>query len=184
MPVKPGAALEYLFDPSSGRGESAFSRWPEPPVDAATRYGYAGGISPETIGEALAFASQHADAGLWIDMESGVRTEDDRFDLDKVEGICARVQRWRRATARSVAPARSDERQQCVLRRPAQETGSDMINEPMTPAELVQRNRGALSRYRKTAEALTTISGKLEDVQTTGDNDAWIGGASGRRTAQ
>ena len=50
--------------------------------------GYAGGLNPDTIGDALAAIAARVPDGqpYWIDMESGVRT-DDRFDLDKCERV-------------------------------------------------------------------------------------------------
>lgn len=78
-----------LFDPSGGRGIGGHA-WPSPPP--ATRMGYAGGIGPDNIEQVL---DQVAPLGAaWIDMESGVRT-DDRFDLDKVREVLARAERWR-----------------------------------------------------------------------------------------
>ena len=93
-PIQDGENLEYLFDASGGRGEEAFGRWPEP-RDSTKRWGYAGGIGPGTIQHALAFAALHAEALLWLDMESGVRTEE-VFDLDKVEQVCRDVKTWKR----------------------------------------------------------------------------------------
>lgn len=81
---------EYLFDRSGGRGIRAIDEWPSPPHPAGRRVGYAGGISPATIDEALVFASRFPDSRLWLDMESGVRT-DDRFDRAAVETVCRHV---------------------------------------------------------------------------------------------
>lgn len=85
----PGA--EILFDPSGGRGVEPF-RWATAPalvrgvVDV--RMGYAGGIGPDNVVDVL------RDIGpvrpTWIDMESGVRT-DDKFDLAKVRRVLERV---------------------------------------------------------------------------------------------
>ena len=49
-----------------------------------------------------------------------------------------------------------------------------MNDEPIKAGELVRKGRGGLSRYRKTPDTLTELSGTLEDVQTTGEDDAWI----------
>ena len=49
-----------------------------------------------------------------------------------------------------------------------------MNDEPINAAELVRKARTGLSRYRKTPDTLTELSGLLEDVQTMGENDAWI----------
>ena len=49
-----------------------------------------------------------------------------------------------------------------------------MDDEPIKAADLVRKAHGGLSRYRKTPDTLTELSGMLEDVQTTGEEDAWI----------
>lgn len=49
-----------------------------------------------------------------------------------------------------------------------------MNDEPIKAAELIRKTHDGLSRYRKTPDTLTELSGQLEDVETTGDNDAWI----------
>ncbi len=71
-----------LFDPSGGRGLEAF-RWPTPPP--GIRMGYAGGIKPSTVLDVLRDIGP-VDASFWIDMESGVRT-DDKFDLALVRKV-------------------------------------------------------------------------------------------------
>ena len=58
------------------------------------RVGYAGGIGPNNIDQALTFANQHPDAPIWIDMERNVRTSDNWFDLDKVRAVCEQVSKW------------------------------------------------------------------------------------------
>lgn len=74
--------MSVLYDPSGGSG-LLIEGFPiaEPPV----RIGYAGGISPlnvVSVLERIPISSRPT----WIDMESGVRT-DDRFDLDKVRAV-------------------------------------------------------------------------------------------------
>ena len=49
-----------------------------------------------------------------------------------------------------------------------------MNDEPIKAAELVRKARSGLSRYRTAPDTLTELSGTLEDVQTTGEDDAWI----------
>ena len=78
--------IEYLFDLSEGRGEEGFERWPDPPGDRRT--GYAGGLRPGNIHQALEFAARHPEARIWFDMERNVRTPDHRFDLEKVREVC------------------------------------------------------------------------------------------------
>lgn len=71
-----------LLDASGGRGEVAI--WAERPEK---RLGYAGGIGPDNVVEQLEhLLSFKTEQDFWIDMESGVRT-DDRFDLDKVRRV-------------------------------------------------------------------------------------------------
>lgn len=73
-----------LFDQSAGRGVAPDS-WPAP--IGGHFCGYAGGLNPDNINKNLmAIAHAAGTAATWIDMESGVRT-DDRFDLDKVGKI-------------------------------------------------------------------------------------------------
>ena len=54
------------------------------------------------------------------------------------------------------------------------DTGNQMREEPVKAAELVHRTGDGLSRYRTTPDTLTELSGWLEDVRTTGEDDAWI----------
>ena len=49
--------------------------------------GYAGGISPDTIENVLQSLDHNVLGLTWIDMESGVRDDNDYLDLDKVEFI-------------------------------------------------------------------------------------------------
>jgi phosphoribosylanthranilate isomerase len=80
-----------LFDPSGGRGIEPF-KWPRAPLGA--RMGYAGGIGPENVVDVV--QRIYEDSGMltsepfWIDMESGVRT-DDRFDLGKACAVLEAV---------------------------------------------------------------------------------------------
>lgn len=77
--------VSALFDPSGGEG-IAPAQWPAAPE--GLRLGYAGGIRPDTVVsvlESIAKAGPFTYAP-WIDMESGVRT-DDRLDMVKVRAI-------------------------------------------------------------------------------------------------
>ncbi|MCY4122791.1 MAG: hypothetical protein OXG72_17930, partial [Acidobacteria bacterium] len=49
-----------------------------------------------------------------------------------------------------------------------------MNDEPIKATDLVAKTQGGLSRYRNAPDTLTELSGRLEDVETTGENDAWI----------
>ena len=54
---------------------------------AGKKIGYAGGINPDNVAEKLTFLMENERVGdFWIDMESGVRT-DDWFDIDKVRRV-------------------------------------------------------------------------------------------------
>jgi phosphoribosylanthranilate isomerase len=76
----PEHSIPMLFDRSGGLGRTP-SEWPRHPGRVV---GYAGGISPETIGDVL--ASIDSSGLYWLDMETGVRT-DDRLDLDRCEAV-------------------------------------------------------------------------------------------------
>lgn len=82
------ANVTALFDPSGGRAIRHASVRPSNwPVMSLVPMGYAGGIAPDNVVRVLEeLASNPAAAPYWIDMESGVRT-DDRFDLDKVRRV-------------------------------------------------------------------------------------------------
>lgn len=71
-----------LFDPSGGRGIES-NDWPRPPIGVCM--GYAGGIKPETVVRVLEEIG-YVEQDFWIDMESGVRT-DDKFDLKLVRQV-------------------------------------------------------------------------------------------------
>jgi N-(5'phosphoribosyl)anthranilate (PRA) isomerase len=79
-----------LFDPSGGRGIEPF-RWPVRPL--GVKFGYAGGIGPSNVEEVISAIGPVEP--YWIDMESGVRTED-RFDLVKVRDVLSRVASYTR----------------------------------------------------------------------------------------
>ncbi len=71
-----------LLDGSAGTGLFP-ERLPPPTPDVAM--GYAGGIGPTNVEGVLEVLSRF-DAEGWIDMETGVRT-DDKFDLTKVRRV-------------------------------------------------------------------------------------------------
>ena len=72
--------ISALLDSSGGRGlDTPLRVWP-----SSGKIGYAGGISSDNVADKLAFLMENEQVGdCWIDMESGVRT-DDWFDIDKV----------------------------------------------------------------------------------------------------
>ena len=72
---------DVLYDSSGGRGTEIKSIQ-EPYLDVYT--GYSGGLNPENVESICEKLTNFSnDATVWIDMESGVRT-DDIFDLEKV----------------------------------------------------------------------------------------------------
>lgn len=79
----PSIRVSALFDPSGGRGIEAF-RWPRPVP--GLRLGYAGGIKPSNVLDVLRDIGP-VEQDFWIDMESGVRTNDDRLDLGLVREV-------------------------------------------------------------------------------------------------
>ena len=81
--------VEYLFDSSGGRGIESFDLWPEP-SGQPFRVGYSGGLGPDNISRAVAFAEKHKDVPMWFDMESKLRTGS-HFDINKVSVVCQEV---------------------------------------------------------------------------------------------
>lgn len=80
-----------LFDVSGGAGILPAS-WPKPfymkaDVVEHVYHGYAGGLGPDNLEEQIPLiAAAAAGTRFWIDMETGVRSDNDRvFDLAKVE---------------------------------------------------------------------------------------------------
>ena len=84
-----GERCSLLFDASGGRGLSP-ERWPQATHTNGSDVpvGYAGGITPDNVLSVIRELS-HVEP-TWIDMESGVRT-DDRLDLAKVERVLSQV---------------------------------------------------------------------------------------------
>lgn len=72
-----------LLDASGGQGINT----PIEILKCDGKVGYAGGINPDNVAEKLSFLLQNVRMGdFWIDMESGVRTND-WFDTDKVRRV-------------------------------------------------------------------------------------------------
>ncbi len=82
--------VSALFDPSAGQGLAPKEPWPALPSQAhrKLRVGYAGGINPTNVVKVLAgLRTPHREQlAYWIDMESGIRTEE-KFDLEKVREV-------------------------------------------------------------------------------------------------
>jgi hypothetical protein len=81
------ASVDVLFDASGGRGISP-TAWPV--ATNTTFCGYAGGLNPDNVAQAVAMIGQQG-RRYWIDMESGVRDERDRFSIAKCRAVCAAV---------------------------------------------------------------------------------------------
>ena len=80
--------VDWLYDVSFGTGVRP-AAWPA--IDAAQLFcGYSGGLNPANVRATLAALPVAPGAAYWIDMESGVRT-DNRFDLAKCEAVCRAV---------------------------------------------------------------------------------------------
>lgn len=79
--------INLLYDSSGGRGNAFVAL--QPPFKGIYT-GYSGGISPLNIKEVCSVIYNSydfaVDEEVWIDMESGVRT-DNKFDLSKVEYV-------------------------------------------------------------------------------------------------
>ena len=75
--------FSMLLDGSGGRGvDTGLTIYP-----SDRKIGYAGGFNPDNVGDKLSYLLENVKTGtFWIDMESGVRT-DDWFDLDKVTKV-------------------------------------------------------------------------------------------------
>ena len=71
-----------FFDNSGGRGELP-ARWP---IGLAPVTGYAGGLRPDNLATEIPRILEAATAGVcervWIDLETGVRTPTDAFDVE------------------------------------------------------------------------------------------------------
>ena len=75
--------FSVLLDASGGCGIDT----PIQILKAKVKVGYAGGINPDNVAEKLTYLMSNSDVGdFWIDMESGVRT-DDWFDVTKVRRV-------------------------------------------------------------------------------------------------
>lgn len=84
MAYKAGVNCSALFDRSGGAGILP-DEWPEP--IEGIKCGYAGGLSPHNLEKQIKIIENIVgDEPFWIDMETHVRTADNKnFDLNKVE---------------------------------------------------------------------------------------------------
>lgn len=78
--------VSVLYDGSGGRGIE-IKTYIAP--SQLLRCGYAGGLGPDNLERHMELINKvSGDVPVWIDMETGVRSEDDRvFDLDKVRKV-------------------------------------------------------------------------------------------------
>jgi hypothetical protein len=84
--------FDMLYDVSGGKGKLPKS-WCAPADGVFC--GFAGGLGPDTLEEQLPkIAESVGDHKCWIDMESRVRDEDDKFDLAKVEKCLEIASKW------------------------------------------------------------------------------------------
>jgi len=81
------ASPSLLYDPSGGNGLMPTS-WPRNPY--TNFVGYAGGLNASNIHDINATVSELTVGDYWLDMETGVRTND-YLDLDKVEAVLREV---------------------------------------------------------------------------------------------
>lgn len=85
--------VDVLFDQSKGKGASPDS-WPAPleAAHGATLCGYAGGLGPNNLAtelQAISAAVEDPRTEFWVDMETGVRSGDNDFDISKAERALA-----------------------------------------------------------------------------------------------
>ena len=87
-----------LFDLSHGVGVLP-EEWPD--LLTETKCGYAGGLNPDNLEEQIKLIEAKAgDTEIWIDMETGVRSNaDGLFDLEKVERCLEIASRYVKVTA-------------------------------------------------------------------------------------
>jgi phosphoribosylanthranilate isomerase len=87
-----GIKISLLFDASGGEGRTPAS-WPVP--QKGVFCGYAGGLGPENLRLQLQkIAEAASNAEIWIDAESGLRSGDDVFDVEKVRAFLKIAKEW------------------------------------------------------------------------------------------
>jgi phosphoribosylanthranilate isomerase len=62
-----------------------------PKLPGGARMGYAGGIHPKNVLTVIERIEAFTPEPFWIDMETGVRDKDDRFDLARVREVLEKV---------------------------------------------------------------------------------------------
>lgn len=82
--------IHFLYDSSGGRGTEI--KYFQRPLINYT--GYAGGISPDNVFQICdTLSNMEWQDNIWIDMETGVRTNDD-FDISKVEKVLSLCEKF------------------------------------------------------------------------------------------
>ena len=82
--------FDWLFDKSGGRGLQP-DAWPCPANLVGRIFGYAGGINEDNILDVVAKADEYCIPFYWLDMESRIRNNEDKFDIGKCRRICEKV---------------------------------------------------------------------------------------------
>lgn len=94
LPVIDTHRIHVLLDESKGTGSTP-DVWRRPDSLDGIACGYAGGIGPHNVQQILPLvaAIHQPDEPYWIDMESGVRT-DNQFDIFKAEAVLAATDKF------------------------------------------------------------------------------------------
>ena len=81
-----------LLDVSGGRGKY-IKNFEVVPIDTFVKQGFAGGITPDNCIEVVRHIEENLPSNIdyWIDMESGVRDENNWFSVDKCRQVCEKV---------------------------------------------------------------------------------------------
>lgn len=79
--------FEWLYDCSGGKGVEP-NKWANHPGDGWF-VGYAGGLNPKNVA-AIVSNLHRSEQDYWIDMETGIRT-DDEFDITKCKEVCRSI---------------------------------------------------------------------------------------------
>lgn len=81
------SSVDMLFDASGGRGIVP-GHWPV--ASQSTFCGYAGGLRPKNVADAVQ-TIQTVASRYWIDMETGIRDDSDKFSLALCRQVCEAV---------------------------------------------------------------------------------------------
>lgn len=91
LPSADKPRVHVLLDDSKGAGKAP-DTWRRPPTLDGVQCGYAGGIGPQNVTKVLESVNGETQP-YWIDMESGVRT-DNEFDLAKAQAVLCAASDW------------------------------------------------------------------------------------------